>query len=1188
MKRKIFKVVEGAKGGGGDPHVPVEARDSLRSQAKCRMLFALFEGEGAMGLDDTKIFFNKTPLGNADGSRNYEGVRWEVRSGTQHQNPISGFPAVENETAIGLALTQSNPWTKAISNTNIDAVLVRIGIPTMLSQADNGDVNGTFVNFHIDLSVNGGAYYTVGNFRLEGKTTSLYEKTIRVNLPPATSGWQIRVVRTTPDSTSTRLVNGTRIQAITEVIDARFRYPHTALLFVEFDAKMFESIPAISCEPKGRIIQVPENYNPETRVYTGTWNGLFKWAWTDNPAWIWYDALTQKRFGLGQRVTAAMLDKWELYRIAQRCDQLVPDGKGGMGPRFIFNVYLQAQADAWVVIRDIAAGFNGLTFWGNNMFNIISDMPVSQPSQVVTRASVVGQPIYSSGSISTRYSSAVVNYSDANNHYADTPTGYMNQDLQKQFGFKQTTLTAIGCTREEEAQRRGAYAVLTNSIDRILTIKLGLEGFAYLPGTVYAFADERLSGRVMGGLMVDWSAAERKLTLDRDTDGAVGDTIMIRTLGGYVEKRVIQAITGNVLTVASAFTAAPAPNAVFVIDSGQLALQLFRVLNLTFNSDENTFTVESAIYNASKYDAVDEGSRLDTPPVSLLPTGIVSPPTEIKISSYEFVSQGARTTNMRVAWLPSMTAAGQVQPDVVAYEAQWRRGSNDWVNTPASNQTGFDVEGVFAGDYLVRVRAVNSGGASSIWATSTLTHIEGRQGAVPMPLNFRTSPLLFGVQLDWGFGVDAEDSSFTEIQFTESPTGENAVLLTNIPYPAKMYQQTGLKAGAVFYYRARLIDRIGNKSEWTGFIRGESNANADDYLAAIGGDLLTSEDGKALTEKIDFNTQGQLQNALANNSTAALQWAQYGTVNASVLEVKTTQATAEKAFAEYQVQVNTQFGETNAAVAQKMTGIVNATSATAIYTLRTGVMWNGQYYDAGLSIATMADGTGVKSRVAVNADQFVVFNGNTQTAVFAVEGDQAILSSAIIGNATIGFAKIKDDIQSDNYASGAIGWAIRKGGNAEFNNATFRGAMFANSGTMNNVIINENCTILGTLSANKIVGDLAVATNLSGGSATGGTDITRTIYYTGGMAWPMTVCAIATVQGNRSDYFTVSIYVDNVQIAQNSGIGTVALTASASIAAGRTNVPIRIVVTPPSSTGTYSLLNVPVFAFKTASNQFHL
>ncbi|MEX3021477.1 host specificity protein J [Kluyvera sp. STS39-E] len=1039
--------ITGAKGGSQKQHTPVEQPDSAQSMARCRMLLALGEGEFAGGLDATRIFLDGTPLGNADGSMNFESVSWDFRPGTQVQEPIPGFPAVENETSIGVPLTNAAPWTRAISNTQIDAVLVRVGITGLQQQENDGDIVGTTVRYHIDLAVDGGAYSTVMTKTVTEKLSSLYELTHRINLPKATTGWQIRVVRDTADSTSAMLQNKTQVQAITEVIDARLRYPHTALLYVSFNAKSFSNIPKISCKPKGRIIRIPQNYDPVARTYAGTWDGTFKWGWTNNPAWIWFDVLTEPRFGLGRRVTIDMLDKWELYRIAQRCDQKIPDGKGGDGtePRFMFDVYIQAQADAWQVIKDIAAGFNGMTFWGSNMFNVISDMPADTSKlQILTRASVVGKPTYSSGSEKNRYSSALINFSDPDNHYQDRTTAVMFPELVKQFKFKQTQLTAIGCTRESEAQRRGGWAVYSNSLDRIITLQTGLDGYIYVPGTVFAFADERLSGRVYGGRVVAYDAALRSVTTDRGTSAVAGDTLMIRTLGGIVESRVIQTVNGAQLVVSMPFTAQPQPNAVFVIDAGQLRLQYFRVTNLAFNDEENTFSITGAEYNSSKYDAVDNNARLDTPPISLIPTGVVGQPGNVGVSSYDSVRQGQRAATLVATWDAPLDENGKPQPDVVSYRVQWRRGDNEWINLPDTGLRNIEVPDVFEGDYLVRVRAINSGGASSLWATSALTHLNGRTGDVPIPVGLRTTAINWGIQLDWSFPADSGDTLQTELQYSVNSNGDNPLLLAGVPYPQHTYTQLGLKAGQEFWFRARLVDRIGNQSDWTSWIRGMANDNADDYLGDITGDFMTSKDGDALTGQIDQNLEGQMQLALAQNATVEHQWAQYGEVRANIMIVKSTVVEVNKAMAELKTQVQAEVGDITASLEDKLTAVVDADGASAIHTLKAGVRINGVYYGAGMSIAVVADaGQPVVTRIGFTANQLVLLSGedDQQHSPFAVINGQMFVSEGFIQYGEITLAKI-GELRSSNYVEGKTGTIMKADGTFEINGgAEGEGAM---------------------------------------------------------------------------------------------------------------------------------------------------
>ncbi|MGY6029830.1 host specificity protein J [Phytobacter sp. AG2a] len=1135
--------ITGAKGGGQKQHTPVEQPDSAQSMARCRMLLALGEGEFAGGLDATRIFLDGTPLGNADGTMNFEGVSWDFRPGTQTQTPIPGFPAVENEISIGVSLTKATPWTRAISNTQLDAVLVRVGIPQLQKQEKDADIVGTTVKYHIDLAIDGGAFSTIMTKTVTEKLSALYELTHRINLPKANTGWQIRVVRDTADSTSQLLQNKTQVQAITEVIDARLRYPHTALLYVSFNAKSFSNIPKISCKPKGRIIRIPQNYDPVARSYSGTWNGTFKWGWTNNPAWIWFDVLTEPRFGLGRRVTVDMLDKWELYRIAQRCDQKVPDGKGGNGnePRFMFDVYIQSEADAWQVIKDIAAGFNGMTFWGNNMFNVVSDMPADMSKlQILTRASVVGKPVYSSGSEKNRFSSALVNFSDPDNHYQDRTTAVMFPELVKQFKFKQTQLTAIGCTRESEAQRRGGWAVYSNFLDRIITLQTGLDGVVYVPGTVFAFADERVSGRIYGGRITEYNSAIKAVTTDRGTSAVAGDSLLIRTQGGTVESRVIQAVNGTQLIVSTPFKAAPLPNAIFVIDAGQLRLQYFRVTNLTFNDEENTFTITGTEYNASKYDAVDNNARLDTPPISLIPTGLVAQPQNVVITSYDSVRQGQRIATLVASWDPPLDKNGKPQADIVSYRVQWKRGENEWINVPATGLRNIEVPGIFEGDYLVRVCAINSGGASSLWASSTLTHLSGRIGAVPKPVGLIATPINWGIQLNWAFPAGSEDTLQTEVQYSASSTGNNPMLLAGVPYPQHSYTQAGLRAGQEFWYRARLVDRIGNQSDWTDWVRGMSNDQASDYLDAIKDQVLLAADGKALTEKIDFSIAGILQGTLADIQGAKVSFEQFGIARAEISQAQELIADADKAYAEFKDLVAVRFGDSAAeiltvkkaqattdsalasltttvqattenvdaltgritkaeasvvsiseaqtstdkalatleqqttatfdkqqsAINQKFTSYADATSANAIYTLKAGVKYNGNYYDAGLSVAVLVNNGQVSTRVAINANELVVLSGSSTSQMyspFAIINGQVFLNDAFIQNGTITSAKIADaaitnakianasitnakisgDLWSANFVSGMFGWIVRQDGSAEFNNVLIRGTVEA-------------------------------------------------------------------------------------------------------------------------------------------------
>ncbi|HBC2886877.1 TPA: host specificity protein J, partial [Citrobacter freundii] len=962
------------KGGSNQTRTPVEAPDSIQSIARAKVLIALGEGEFAGGLDGKNIFLGDsssyTPLQNADGSYNFNNVKYEFRSGTQDQDYIQGFPGIENELQVSYELKQAVPYVRAVSNTQLSALRIRLGWPTLLLQKNNGDKVGTRVEYAIDLSVDGGPYETVVNGAVDDKTTSLYERSHRVNLPKASTGWQLRVRRITPDSTSMNVVDIMRVVAVTEIIDAKLRYVNTALLYVEFDAKQFPNgIPQVVCNPKGRIIRVPDTYDPETRTYSGTWEGVFKWAWTDNPAWIYYDIILNERFGLGQRIDATQIDKWELYRIAQYCDQPVPDGRGGSGtePRFRCNVYIQDRNDAWTVLRDLAGIFRGMTYWGDNKMYVLADMP-RDVWHIYNHASVVeGKFTFADPSETTRNTAALVNWSDPANHFKDTPEPVYDNDLAMRFDYRQLEMTAIGCTRQSEANRRGRWALLTNGIGEVVTFSTGMD----VPpvGEVIGVAANELAGRTIGGRV---SAVNgRNITLDRAADVKAGNRLFLNLPSGIAQARTVQAVNGNTVTVTTSYSETPEAECNWGVDSDDLFIALFRVTGTRDNND-GTFEVTGTTYNPDIYPAVDTGARLDERPISVIPPGVQTPPGNIVVDSYSTVNQNIAITTMRVAW--------DAVQGAVAYEAEWRRDSGNWVTVPRTSSLGFEVQGIYSGRYLVRVRAVNTSDVSSVWAISSEVNLTGKVGNPPKPVGFATTPINWGIRLNWGFPANTGDTLKTEIQYTANSDFSNPLLLSDVPYPSAEYTQLGLKAGQEFWYRAQLVDRTGNESGWTGWVRGVSNANDDDYLGDIADDFMTSADGDRLTSDIDTNLEAALQNALANHGTVEHQWAQYGEVRADILVVKTTIADVNQAMAEMSTQVQAQFNDVTAALEDKLTAVVDATGASAIYTLKTGVRINGVMYNAGMSIAVLAEaGKPVVTRVGFNANQFVLMSGGGDT-----------------------------------------------------------------------------------------------------------------------------------------------------------------------------------------------------------------
>lgn len=1033
--------IKGRKGGSSNTTTPTESPDSLQSTSYAKILLALGEGEWEGGLDGTNIFLDGTPIVAADGTQNFPGVKWEFRPGTPDQEYIQGMPDVENEITVGTELTSQTPWVRSLTNTQLSAFRLRFSWQQLQQQLDNVDVVGYRIEYAIDVATDGGAYQEMLKTAIDGKTTTKYERSHRIDLPKATTGWQVRVRRLTPNSTSNRIADKMVTESITELIDVKLRYPETALLFVQFDAKQFQNIPAVSCEPKMGIVRVPTTYDPVTRSYTGTWDGSFKWAWTNNPAWVFYDLLINDRYSIGERIKAEnlVMTKFDLYAIAQYCDQLVPDGRGGDGlePRFLCDAYIQSQEEAWTVLRDFANIFRGMTYWAKNSMNALADMP-RDLDYTYTRANVKdGEFRDSSASEKTHYSMAMVSWADPANGYQDAVAPVFENALIRRYNIKQADITAIGCTRETEAIRRGRWLLLTNDKDRVINFTVGMDGNIPLPGYIIGVADETLAGRPLGGRIS--AVSGRNITLDRESSAAVGERLIVNLPSGKSQARTIQSVNGRIVTVTTEYSEVPVAECVWAVDASDLAIQLFRVTGVTENEDGVSFDITAIEHDPNKYARIDTGARIEDRPITVIPPGVQPPPKNVAISSFSTINQNIAVTTLRVTWEPAESA--------IAYEAEWRRDNGNWIPAARTSTQGFEVPGIYAGRYQARVRAINAAEISSIWANAPETYLKGKEGKPPVPVGFKASPLLWGIQLDWGFPDGAEDTLKTEIQYADNAAGNNAMLLADIPYPLHTHTMTGLKAGQEFWFRARLQDRTGNQGDWTGWIKGQSNANAGDYLESIGDGFLTDKDGDRLTSDINTNIEAELQNALANNATVEHQWAQYGEVRADILIVKTTIAEVDHGLAELKTQVQVQMKEVTAVLEDKLTATIDADGATAIHTLKAGIRINDVFYNAGMSIAVLAEtGKPVITRIGFNANQFVLMSGSgdTQYSPFAVINGQVFISDAFIRNASItsakiadasiGTAKLSDRLSSDNYQPGQQGLSINfRNGEFEMN-----------------------------------------------------------------------------------------------------------------------------------------------------------
>ncbi|HCQ62400.1 MAG TPA: phage tail protein, partial [Acinetobacter nosocomialis] len=839
-------MVKGAKKGNQQPRQPVVAPDSAQSKTYIKELIGLAEGE-VEGLANgyQSILLEDTPLQDENGNKNFENVTVNFRSGTNDQEYIEGFPAVENEIPIDVELKSSTPWVRSFNNLDLDAVRLRLRWGPLRNQdPTTGDVTGYTIEYAVDLQTDGGAWSEVLRAKISDKTSDNYERPHRIDLPKADSGWLVRVRRITPNSTSEYISDKMYVKAVTEVIDAKLRYPNTALVSLQYDAETFGgSVAKLAVDLKGVKIKVPTNYNPETREYVGMWDGTFKRAYSNNPAWIYYDLCTSKRYGIGERITDGMLDKWSLYRLAQYCDELVPDGLGGQEPRFTCNIYLQSAEDAYSILTKLAGVFRAITYWDGD--SIVCDADIPQDTYFTyTRANIIGEPDHNGTRARDRHNAVKVAWDNPANHYK-TEYEFVRDEkaISEMKQVRLLELDAWGCTSRGQAQRAGLWALKSEQLEtRTVTFKVGLDGHIPLPGKVIEFADPIFAGRANGGRISAISADRKSITLDRDDVVAIaGDRLVINGENGKAQTRIIQSITGRVITVTVAFDEI-APQNVWVIDAQDLATLKFRVLSVV-QSDSHQFTITALEYNPKKFDAIDHGAHYIDVPISIVNPNIQEPVSNIVITSEDRVDQGINVATMVVSWTQAKGA--------VKYLVEWRKDDGSWIKLPITGNNSIEVPGIYAGNYQAKVTAVNASDISSLPTYSVVTKLNGKQGLPPALAFIQATGILFGMRLNWGFpATGALDTAYTEIQVSPDGTS-NIAQLGLFAYPTTTHTLQGLQPNLTQFYRGRLIDRIGNIGPWSDWTHATTSADASEILEILEGKISETELSEDLQTKID-------------------------------------------------------------------------------------------------------------------------------------------------------------------------------------------------------------------------------------------------------------------------------------------------------------------------------------------------
>lgn len=1105
--------IYGSKGGSSKQHQPVEQEDNLISLNKVKVLLAVADGEVEGTISAKDIYLADVPIQNDNGTYNYEGVTYDFRPGTQSQDYIAGMDGASSEVQVSREIKNDTPYIIAVNNTQLSAIRVKLYWARLIKQEDNGDLNGTTCEYAIDLSVNGGAYTEYTRGVANGKTTSGYDRSIRVNLPAEFESALVRIRKITADSESSTLVNAMQITTYQEVIDAKFRYPLTALVYVEFSSDLFPNgIPTISIKKKWKLIRVPTNYNPETRTYSGAWNGTFKMAHSNNPAWVLYDLVTNQRYGLDQREIGVTIDKWGLYEAAQFCDQMVPDGKGGMEPRYLCDVVIQQKVEAYQVIRDICSIFRGLTFYDGEQIGVVVDKP-RQPSYVFTNDNVVnGLFNRTFGSDKSLYTVCNVQFDDEQNAYQQDVEPVFDLEATRRFGYNPVDLTAIGCTRRSEANRRGRWLLKTNLRSETISFTTGLEGMIPMIGEVIAVNDQawssnytlNLSGRIE-------SVSGLQVFVPFKIDAAPGDRILINKPDGMPEYRTIASVSNDGLTLQlnTAFSFYPQPDTVFAIDKQNLALQQYVVTGIqkadSDGDDAFGYSITAVEYDPNKYDEIDYGVNITNRPTSIVEPDTLLAPENVQVSSYSKVVQGISVETMVITWDKVQYAK--------TYTVQWRKENGNWINVPRTANTEVDIEGIYAGIYQVRVRAVSDTENVSAWSEVVTVSLSGKIGE-PSALTVITASNdeVFGIRVKWGFPENSLDTSYTELQQVPDNgdgtyTEENATLLTLVPYPQYEYWHTTLPAGKVIWYRARIIDKIGNVSPWTHFTRGMASDDVSSIIGDIKIDIEDSDGYKYLLQNAintnqDILNQAEaiIENSLANDGDVRRMTKENGKRKAeyiqavnliadetqarvealtalkaqiddeivsSLVRIDTALATETEARTTADTALSARLGENEAALTEKLDTYVTANSIGAQYGIKLGLTYNGVEYGAGMSMELTGSGGDVRSQFIFDANRFAISNGISSgsgqwSLPFVVENNQVFIQSAVIQDGSIGNAKIGNVISSNDYVAGSQGWAILKSGASEFNNTTVRGSLYASNGNFafnginNTVQINTN------------------------------------------------------------------------------------------------------------------------------------
>ncbi|EKJ6306780.1 host specificity protein J [Escherichia coli] len=1022
--------------GSSKGHTPREAKDNLKSTQLLSVIDAISEGPIEGPMDGLKsVLLNSTPVLDSDGNTNIAGVTVVFRAGEQEQTPPEGFESSGSETVLGTEVKYDTPITRTITSANIDRLRFTFGVQALVETTSKGDRNPSEVRLLVQIQRNGG-WVTEKDITIKGKTTSQYLASVVVdNLPPRP--FNIRMRRMTPDSTTDQLQNKTLWSSYTEIIDVKQCYPNTALVGVQVDSEQFGSQQVSrNYHLRGRILQVPSNYNPQTRQYSGIWDGTFKPAYSNNMAWCLWDMLTHPRYGMGKRLGAADVDKWALYVIGQYCDQSVPDGFGGTEPRITCNAYLTTQRKAWDVLSDFCSAMRCMPVWNGQRLTFVQDRP-SDKVWTYNRSNVVmpddGAPFrYSFSALKDRHNAVEVNWIDPDNGWETATELVEDTQAIARYGRNVTKMDAFGCTSRGQAHRAGLWLIKTELLEtQTVDFSVGAEGLRHAPGDVIEICDDDYAGISTGGRVLAVNSQTRTLTLDREITLPSSGTTLISLVDGQgnpvsVE---VQSVTDGVKVKVSRVPDGVAEYSVWGLKLPTLRQRLFRCVSIREN-DDGTYAITAVQHVPEKEAIVDNGAHFDGDQSGTV-NGVTPPAVqhltaEVTADSGEYQVLARWDTPKVVKGVSFMLRLTVAADD----------GSERLVSTARTTETTYRFTQLALGNYRLTVRAVNAWGQQGDPASVLF-----RIAAPAAPSRIELTPGYFQITATPHLAVYDPTVQF-EFWFSEKRIADIRQVETTARYlGTALYwiaASINIKPGHDYYFYIRSVNTVG-KSAFVEAV-GRASDDASGYLDFFKGEIGKTHLAQELWTQID---NGQLAPDLAE-------------IRTSITDVSN----------EITQTVNKKLEDQSAAIQQiQKVQVDTNNNLNSMWAVKLQQMQDGRLYIAGIGAGIENTPDGMQSQVLLAADRIAMVNpanGNTKP-MFVGQGDQIFMNDVFLKRLT-----------APTITSGGNppAFSLTPDGRLTAKNADISGSVNANAGTLNNVTINENCRVLGKLSANQIEGDL--------------------------------------------------------------------------------------------------------------------